>query len=209
MRRWARMPRQLRLEDFGGECYLKSMEKLRYGTNEVIATVGCAVLFVLGQWLEMTLIERGIIPPQVYEWVQLRVLAVAIAAVFFGPISGLLCGLGGDLMINVIFESVISYPEVIVLGLYGFLLGFYFGKMHYVKKNFTPVVFADFTVIHVLIGILCTLFVVPLAKFMLEDVTIRDGVSLGVKSLTGNSILVGTICPVIMAVVGAIKTRRS
>ena len=111
------------------------MNKIRYGTKEIIATiVGCAV-FILAQWLEIYLINEKILPEDTYSWVQFRVLGVAIVSVFFGPVSGVLCGLGGDLLVNLVFDPFISYPEVLSVGLYGLFIGLYYGKYHFDRNT--------------------------------------------------------------------------
>ncbi len=174
------------------------MEKFRYGTKETIATLIGLACFVLAEWLQMKLAGRGVIPPNVYSWVQLRVLVIAIVAVFFGPLCGVFTGLGGDLLINVIFESRISYPEVIVLGVYGLFMGLYYGRIHFNRKGFTARDFVDFNAIQIFAGLLCSLFMVPILLHFLEDVDVIKGVMIGAKSAFGNSVAVGTVVPIIM-----------
>ena len=185
------------------------MEKFRYGTKETIATLIGMACFVLVEWIQMRLAGQGVIPPTVYEWVQLRVLIIAIVATMFGPLCGVFAGLGGDLLINVIFESRISYPEVIVLGVYGLFMGLYAGKMHFDRRKFTARTFVDFNAIQIFAGLFCGLFMVPMLLLFLEDVDVYKGVRIGSRSAFGNSIVVGLIVPMIMAVVCALNKDRS
>ena len=174
------------------------MERFRYGTKETIATLIGLACFVLAEWIQMRLAGRGIIAPGVYQWVQLRVLVIAIVAVFFGPLCGVFTGLGGDLLINVIFESRISYPEVIVLGVYGLFMGLYYGRIHFNRKGFTARDFVDFNAIQIFAGLFCSLFMVPMLLHFLEGVEVTKGVLIGAKSVFGNSVAVGTVVPIIM-----------
>ena len=185
------------------------MERFRFGTKETIATLCGIALFVIAEWLEVMMISRGIIPHSVYEWVQPRVLVVAATAVFFGPVAGVFCGVGGDLLINVIFEAVISYPEVIVLGIYGLFMGLYYGKTHYDPARFGAREWVDFNAIQIFAGIFCAMFFVPLMKFFIEGANIYDYVRGGGRSAFGNSILIGLVLPIPMAIVGAVKRRNN
>ena len=184
------------------------MERFRFGTKETIATLCALALFVLAEWLEIILISRGFVPAGFYEWVQPRVLVVAAAAVFFGPVAGVFCGVGGDLLINVIFEEAISYPEVMTLGIYGLFMGMYYGKMHYHPAKFGPREWVDFNAVQIFAGIFCSMFFVPMTKYFIENASIYDGVRIGGKSALGNSIMIGILLPIAMAIVGA-AARRS
>ena len=186
------------------------MEKFRYGTKETVATIIGMAFFVLVEWLQTRLAGQGIIPPGIYEWIQLRVLVIAIVATLFGPLCGVFAGLGGDLLINVIFESRISYPEVIVLGIYGLFMGLYAGKMHFDRRRFTARTFVDFNAIQIFAGLFCGLFLVPMLLLFLENVDVYKGVRIGSRSAFGNCIVVGIIVPVIMAIVcAATKDRKA
>lgn len=184
------------------------MERFRYGTKEIIATLAGAALFVFAEWIEGYFIANGVVSPKLYEWVQLRVLVVAIVAAFFGPVSGLFCGVGGDLLINVMYESVISYPEVIVLGLYGLLVGYYYCRMHSDPAEFCAATFVDFNVVQIAVAIFCSMFTVPMLRFLFEGANLYHSVEIGAKSTVGNSVITGIICPVIMAIVSKVKKAR-
>lgn len=184
------------------------MEKLRYGTKEIIATLLGAVLFMLFQWLEIYLIKAGIMPEEIYSWVQFRVVVVAVVAIFFGPVSGMLCGLGGDLLVNAVFDPFISYPEVLSLGLYGLFMGIYYGKIHFDRRHFTPADFVDFNAIQILCALFCAMFFVPLTAFFIDENSIYDTISVSARTVVGNSILTGIVCPVIMGATVAIEGRK-
>ncbi len=180
------------------------MSRFRYGTKEIIATIMGSAAFVLVEWLEKYMISTMMIPADVYFWVQLRVVVVAAVAVFFGPVSGLLCGLGGDLLVNAMFDSFISYPEVLSLGSYGFLMGLYYGREHYDNRHFLPRDFVDFNAISIAMTLFFTMFFIPLTAFFMENIAIDESLVTGAKSAVGNSVLVGIICPILMAIVSAV-----
>lgn len=181
---------------------------MRYGTKEIIATIVGSALVLFVQWLEIIMIKSGILPEDTWSWVQLRVVVVALVAVFFGPISGVMCGLGGDLLVSAIFESYISYPGVISLGLYGLFIGVYCGKMHFDRKSFTPRDFLDFNAVSIASGIFCVMFFIPLAGFFIEKKNIFDSIATGAKTAAGNSVLTGIICPAVMAAVVAARNMK-
>lgn len=184
------------------------MEKITYGTREITATVAGIVVLVLVQWLEMNLIKAGILPKETGSWVQFYVAVVAVVAVFFGPISGTLCGLGGTILLNAASGPHISYPNVFSLGLYGLFIGLYYSLYHFKRRRFTPADFVDFNAVSVISGIICMMFFVPLVSFLVEDMSIFDTITVGAKAVIGNSILVGIICPVIMAIVAFAENRK-
>ena len=179
-------------------------ERFKYGTKEIIATVSGCFLMVCVRWLESYLLKAGVIDEQILDWVMLKLLVVAITAVFFGPISGCITGLGGQLLIGVIFGGDISYDVLLVLGFYGFVMGLYFGKMHYDRKNYTMRTFVDFNAVQIMLGIICLLFLIPMSDFMIKDMDLNDGVVTGAKRLVGSILVIGTICPAIMMTVSAV-----
>ncbi len=185
------------------------MEKFRYGTKEIIATLIGVALLVGARWLEIFLVQNGIITGEIFEWFRIRVLIVALIAIFYGPICGALCGIGGNLLLAVIYDTSISYPLVFILGIYGFILGLYFGKTHYDGRTFTPRVFADFNAIQVLASIICALFLVPLFQFLVEGVNVYDAVTAGAKRTVGNSILVGVVCSIVMLIRSIAKRPKT
>ena len=187
----------------------KSLHGFRYGTKEIIATLLGTALFVLAEWFERYLIGIGMIPAFTYEWVQFRVPVVTLVAILFGPFSGMICGLGADLIINSIFEPAISYPEVIVFGVYGFMMGIFHSREHGRSEQFTSRQFLDLNALQIGSGIFCSMFVLPFANFMIYDANIYDTVTIGAKSAAGNSLLTGVICSVIMAIRSVIHQTKS
>ncbi len=185
------------------------MERFRYGTKETIATLCGMACFVLVEWLQMVLAGRGIIPVGLYEYLQLRVLVIAVVAVFFGPLCGVFAGLGGDLLINVLFESSISYSEVLVLGIYGLFMGLYMGRIHLRNGYFTVRDFVDFNAIQIFAGIFCSMFLIPMLLLCVEGIDVYRGVMIGAKSVLGNSIAVGIVVPILMAIAASIRNRGS
>ncbi len=190
------------------------MEKFRYGTKEIIATVLGVALIALAGFCEITLTQSGAVTPEVFEWVIPAIPIITIAAAFFGPVTGLFCGVGGILLQRAMFSSYIDYSEVITLGLFGFFVGMYFGKMHYDPRKFTMTTFLDFNAVQIMTGVFCAMFMLPMLRFMTTNANLYDSVVAGAKYSLGNAILVGLLCPAIMLIVSMVlgpkeKTRRS
>jgi len=181
-------------------------DKFKYSMKDIIATLVGAALFVFAEWIEMHLIMTSVIPREVYEWVQLRVLVIALVGVFFGPISGMLCGLGGDLLINRMFEPMISYPEVLVLGLYGFIMGYC--KYHLPERGISPKDIADFNARQIVAGIFCGIFAIPMTLFLLDNMNIYTAVTIGARSTIGNSVIVAVVCSIAIVIVGAVRSVK-
>ena len=184
------------------------MEKLRFGTKEIIATVVAVIVILASKWLE-TILERSGMPAAILlEWVKPRVLVVAIAAVFFGPWAGMIGGLGGELLINVVFGNIIGYPEIIAMGIYGLFLGLYFGKTHFNIQNFDGRGWIDFNVVQLMAGTFISIFFIPMLSFFIEGSDLNESVVIGAKNTAGNALVVGIICPVIMMIVSAAGRGR-
>ena len=184
------------------------MSDFRYGTKEIIATVCGCILIVCERLFVMWLSSKGIIDERVFDWVRLRVLIVAMAATFFGPICGCITGLGGGLLVSVIFSNDISYTGLFVLGFYGFFIGLYFGKKHYDKGHFTIRTFCDFNAVQIMVGILCSIFLIPLFEFMINDADLYEGVMSGTKRAMANIVTVGLLCPPVMLIVSRFVTDK-
>ena len=184
------------------------MEKYRYGTKEIIATILGVGIFVASIPLERLLASAGAVPALVFNWITFRVLIVAIVAVFFGPICGILVGAGGNLLVFKIFESSIVYPEVIVLGLYGFTLGWYYGKRHLDLKRVTSQTILDFNAVQIMVSILFVLFLSPLLHFLFEGEGVYDAVAASARWTAGGCVLVGIVGSILICVVSLITRSR-
>ena len=185
-----------------------TMERYRYGTKEIIATVLGVAILVLSIPLEGLITSSGVFPPQLFDWITFRVLIVAVVAVFFGPIVGIIVGVGGNLLVFEIYETSVVYPEVIVLGLYGLSLGWYFGKRHLDISRVTSRTIFDFNVIQVTVSIMLVMFLAPLLQFLFGGVKVYDAVVTCARWTAGNCILVGVVCSILICVVSLITRSR-
>ena len=185
------------------------MNDYKFGTKEIIATLCACILMVCERFIVLWLQSKGVVDEQLFDWIRLRTLIVAMAAVFFGPICGFITGLGGGLLVSVIFGNDISYPGMFVLGFYGFFLGLYFGKKHYDKNHFTIRTFFDFNAVQIMVGILCSIFLVPLLEFMINDADLYEGVMSGTKRAIGSVAIIGLLCPLAMLIAGLCAKPRN
>lgn len=185
-----------------------AIDKFKYETKEIISTIVGVVLIVCTRMFEMYLASARLVPEGAFEWVWLRTVIVAVAAMFFGPVSGLLCGMGGDLLIGVLFMPGIDYLEIFSMGLYGFVIGLYFGRTHFDPAHISGKQYIDLVVTHVITGIFVAVFFVPLVSFLFGNAELVGAVIAGVKLTVGNSIAVSLVCSVIMLVISLHYRRR-
>ena len=181
------------------------IEKFRYGTKEIIVTAIGSALSVLTYYLEMGLLEALPQATGVLEFMHLRILVVAICAVFFGPMAGMLVGLGGELLINLIFMTSTNYPVITTIGVYGFFIGLYFGKNHYNPNVFTTKTFFDFNAVQLIAIIFCSMMLLPLLWFLADNLNLSEGIIEGGKVVIVNSVIIGIICPFIMGIVYLVR----
>lgn len=186
-----------------------NMGKIRFGTKEIIALAVGAVLFACIRMLEYYIESRGIVTEYVAGLVNPGLLVVAAVAVFFGPVSGMLCGIGGNLIVRAMLGSSVRFLELFTLGLYGFLIGIYYGKLHYRYDRFGIRELIDFNVVQVLVGILCGVLILPLGKFLIDGTGINEAVVYGTMSTIGVSITVGVILSLIMFIVSVVASGSS
>ncbi len=184
-----------------------TMEKLRYGTKEIIATICAVILIIASRWAEISFfpLAEGVFG--LSDWVMLRVLVVSVAAVFFGPATGLIGGLSGDLLINMVFGQAIDYIDMTAMGLYGLFLGLYFGKTHFNIRRVDIHSVIDFNVVQLLAGVFLTLFFIPMLKFLTGAPDLNTAIISGARYAVGNALLVGIVCPLIMCIVSAVAKR--
>lgn len=180
------------------------MNKTKFGTKEIIATVVAVILVCAERSLEEYMVSQGISGMVFFDWVNLQVLTIMIAAVFFGPISGVMCAVGGDLLLNIIFEESINYPEIVALGLYGFFMGMYIGQVHYDRRHFELRDFIDFNAVQIMGGIILAMFLMPMFDFLINDADLYESVIEGTKMTVGTAAAVGLICPFIMTIVAMV-----
>lgn len=184
------------------------MEKMRYGTKEIIATICSVLLMIASRWVELYLIYSGTVFSHVPDWIRLRIVVVALCAVLFGPAAGLIGGMSGEILINMVYGQTIGYSDFIAMGLYGLFLGLYFGRMHFDPQKFDFQSFLDFNMVQILAGVFITIFFIPMVNFLTGNGKLSDLVVNGTKNAAGNSLLVGIVCPLVMLIVSAFSKRR-
>ncbi len=184
------------------------MEKMRYGTKEIIATICSVLLIIASRWVELYLIYSGTFFSHVPDWIRLRIVVVAICAVLFGPAAGLIGGMSGEILINMVYGQTIGYSDIVAMGLYGLFLGLYFGRMHFNLQKFDLQSFLDFTMVQILAGVFITIFFIPMVNFLTGNGKLSDLVISGTKNAVGNSLLVGIVCPLVMMIVSAFYKGR-
>ena len=187
------------------------MSKIKFGITEIIASAVGVLLFVLLEWFEKQGMASGLIESAVYGWLQPRMVIVTLVAALFGPVSGLVCGVGGSLLINSMFESFISYTEVMVIGLYGYAIGRMYGKFKVYDGSFGIREFVDFGAVTLATSIFCGVIMMPMLGFLIEDASLYDTINIGVRSVIGNSIASLIICGITMKIVSMccnVKNRR-
>ncbi len=190
------------------------MDKFRYGTKEIIATVLGVILMVAVRYAQLASVEVGIVDARLFGWITPTVPIIVLAAVYFGPIAGLLCGVGGELLLSTVFTATVDYPDMIAMGFYGFFIGLYFGKMHFDGRTFTATKFFDFNAVQIMAGIFCAMFLLPVMRFVLERADLYKAVVSGAKITFGNTMLVGIFCSFVMLIVSIFsnagaKARRA
>lgn len=185
-----------------------SMENIKFGTREIVAMVTGVALFAAARLLENYIFSKGILPESLAGWSGLGLLIIAASAVFFGPVCGMLCGIGGDLIIRALFGSSVRFLELFTLGLYGLLIGIFYGRLQGNRYRFGIREFVDFNVIQILVGITCGIFIVPLGRFMIDGSDLSESIVYGTQRTLGVSVMVGVILPVMMFIVSRKSSGR-
>ena len=189
------------MDKWARECYFRPMDRFRYGTKEIIATLSGVILMVVARYAQYFLTQGGVVTMGVFDWIIPTIPVVALAAALFGPITGLLCGVAGNLLISSLFLSYINYPEMVIFGIYGFFMGLYFGKMHYDYRVFSIQKFFDFNAVQIMAGLFCVMFLLPVLRFMFEGADLYDAVIAGAKLAAGDIVLVGIFCSFVLLMV--------
>lgn len=184
------------------------MENIKFGTREIVAMVTGVALFAAARLLENYIFSKGILPESLAGWSGLGLLIIATSAVFFGPVCGMLCGIGGDLIIRALFGSSVRFLELFTLGLYGLLIGIFYGRLQGNRYRFGIHEFVDFNVIQILVGITCGIFIVPLGRFMIDGSDLSESIVYGTQRTLGVSVMVGVILPLMMFIVSRKSSVR-
>ncbi len=183
------------------------MDTMKFGTKEIVASVAGAFLFAAARVFESYIYEKGTIPMLTGECICLGILVIAVTAVFFGPVCGLVCGIGGDLIIRTLPGNHVSLLELSTLALYGLTLGWYYGKKHYNPDRFGFREFIDFNVIQIALAILCGMFIMPLGTY-LAGADVDESVRMGLASTVVTVVMVGVIVPLIMLIVRGVRSSK-
>ncbi len=184
------------------------MNKFEFGTKEIVATFCSVVLIAVIRFLELDLTALGMMAPEVLEWIIPAIPIVTLTAVYFGPVAGMLAGIGGNLLKCALFAVYIDYPEVITLGVYGFFVGMYFGRMHFDPARFNGTKFLDFNAVHIMAGVFCAMFLLPMLRFLIQDANLYECVISGAKYCVGTTIIIGIVCSLILLIVSYVLAKK-
>lgn len=177
------------------------MSKIVYGVREIIASILGAFLFTFAEWAERYLISTGIIGNAFYDWVQFGILILTLTATLYGPVAGIICGVGGGLLLNVMSLASLSFPVVVSLGLFGLIMGGFYDKFKIRAGEFGGREYFDFAALSLFAEIASTVMVMPMLAFMIYGDNLFDTITMGVKSLVGNSVVTLVICGVILGII--------
>ena len=186
------------------------MKKVDFGTKEVSAVVIAIVLYVIVEVVQRQLIGYEVISAELMDWVRLRILIVIVAAAIFGPIVGVLCGVGGAVLVNVIFYGYVSIGEVITYALCGYLMGRYYDKLAVLEGKFKGISLIDFNAIQVMDNIVCSILFVPLFLMMFDNMKLNDAIMLGFENAVGAIImtaLLGTPCLYLVGKLASVNSK--
>lgn len=183
------------------------MNKIVYGVREIIASILGAFLFAFVEWIEKYLISAGIIGNAFYDWVQFGILILTLTAALYGPVAGIICGVGGGLLINVMSLSSFSFPVVASLGVFGLTMGAFYDKFKIRTGEFGGREYFDFAAVSLFAHIASAVMIMPMLAFVIYRDNLYDTITTGVKSLVGNSVVTLVICGVILGIISALAKR--
>ena len=188
--------------------YYDLMEKIKFESKDVIAVIFATTIYVLAEFLEQSLINRGIIFPDVHNWFRMRVLVDIIMAALFGPIVGVVSGVGGALLVNVVYFGSISYVDVLAYGFCGFFVGRYYDKLGVLRGEFQGIKILDFNVIQLLCNLFCSSIISPLLFFLLEGTNLIDSINISLQIAFGSILVTGIIGTLILIIISKIARKR-
>lgn len=184
------------------------MNKIRFGTKEIIAVIVVIALYVISEWGERYLIGCGLISTAVLDWVKIRVLIVVVSSAIFGPIVGIICGVGGALLVDMMYYSNVRYGEIIAYAMNGYIIGRYRDIFGVLKGEFRGIKLLDFNIIQLLCMIVGAVLFLPLFFFITENANMRESIVIGTKSAVGCFALTGTVGTCILYIISKIRGYR-
>lgn len=182
--------------------------KVKFGTIEIIAAICGAIAFLGIDWAERSLISSGMIPEEIYSWCQFGGIAFAGVSAVFGALTGMISGVGGMMLDDVLFAGHVNYSHLIGTAVYCYLLGRYSSRFGIAEGNFNMRSVADFNVVNVFAVTIGSLMVMPMFSFLIYDVNLLEIVTTGAKSALGNAVFTGIVCSAILLLVSRIIKRR-
>ena len=184
------------------------MSKLKFGTEEVIATVVATFLYVLLEWAQRAIAGDIFVPGAIYEFFKFRVLVVCVVAAIYGPVVGIIVAIGSAMIVNVMFYGYISPSEVVAYVINAFVIGYYSENFEVLKGNFKGKRIIDYNAIQFVINLFCSLIYTPLLFFIFEGRNLYEVVKLGMRSAIGNILGVAVFGTIILILVSRISEKR-
>jgi len=184
------------------------MEKIKFGSKEVIAVVFATTLYVLVELLERYLMAGGIISGDFDYWIRLRIIIDILMAALFGPAVGVVSGVGGTLLVNVLYYGYISYVEVISFGVCGLLVGRYYNKLGILKGEFSGIRIIDFNVIQIISNLFCSCVIPPLMFFLIDGTNINESIRISFQIAFGSIVVTAILGSAILIIISKLVRRK-
>jgi len=169
------------------------MGEYRFGSKEVIAVILGTLLYVGAEWLERNLITNGIIAGEILNWVRIRIFIVSIIAAVYGPVVGMICGVGGAVLVCELFLVPDMPMEAFIYGLYGYLMGRFANRFYVLDGQFRGIAIFDFNVVQVFANTICSIMIAPLILFLVNGTNLYESIELGEMNAVGSIVLIGVI----------------
>ena len=175
-----------------------TLDKLKFGTREVIATAVAVLIYVGAECLQRYGVSLGYVTAASYDYFKLRVLVTCTVAAIFGPIVGVIVAVGAAMIVNVLFYGNISMIEVAAYIINGLAIGCYYEKFGVLEGKFKGIRFIDFNVVQALANLFCSTIFTPLLYFLGGKMSLTTGIVKGYESAVGNIIGVAVFGTIIL-----------
>lgn len=177
-----------------------------FDTRKLTAGVLSAILYCVLSFAQYSLYMSGSVIFGSY--VYLPGILVAIVALMFGPTVGSVCALAGQLIANVYVYGNAKVIDLLVIIIIGVAMGLMQDRLQVIRGGFGLVAYIECNIVHVIASIVSLVMMRPLYSFLVQDISLEEGIIAGVKVCAGNAAAMLTVGSLIMWIVSLIAANR-
>ena len=168
--------------------------KFKIGIKEIVVVlIGSALFFSFTVFS----VPYDIIPSTSIE---IRAAVLSFVAAVYGPVAGLLTGILGHCLGDVLFYENISISWTIAEGIFGFILGWFFDTFHISDGRFGIKELINFNLTQIMANAIAWIVVAPALDLIFVGESIQKAVTQGFFAFFSDTLIIAFVDSIVFLI---------